>query len=378
MNEHNFISTNENLYCIGNNTYGQLGLNDTKCRSNLVIHPFKLVIIQIACGYSSTYFYCQPGILYSFGNNNFGQLGLGDYNSRLVPTIVMNCTQIQKISCGNMHTFIHKSTGEIYACGYNFFGQLGLGDDTDRLMFTLSMIDPTIDQITCGGHHTVFHKTNHEIYVFGCNMDGQLGLNDKMNRNIPVLCMKKKNIQQIKCGNSYTLIHTNKKIYITGIIHNKHPNNKFGKNTNIVEFKSIMNVDIKQLACGFKHVLVVDSSNHLHQLGSNTINIMKNDVQNLEKIVANRNGSIIYRCDGKIYHHRMKKKNRLIMQHENVKLINDLEIGPICWNPKKYNYLSENRKKYIITFLLICRHFFVVHNVRVVKDIKNLIIGMTF
>ena len=77
-----FLDSEGNVFCVGDNFFGQLGLahktNQNDTSQNVLnkisnIPPIKI----ISCGFSSSYLIDFGGNLWSFGNNEYGQLGLG-------------------------------------------------------------------------------------------------------------------------------------------------------------------------------------------------------------------------------------------------------------------------------------------------------------
>ena len=75
--------------------------------------------------------------LWCWGQNNYGQLGLGDDSNRNLPTKVNAVDHVTKIGLGNYHSFLVDSNGNTMVMGYNIYGQLGLGDTTNRKTPTL-------------------------------------------------------------------------------------------------------------------------------------------------------------------------------------------------------------------------------------------------
>ena len=78
------------LYVIGDNQYGQLGLNDNINRTKLSLASSldaNDIIKMISCGDDHSIIY----------KNNYGQLGLGDHNSRNTPILLMNDKTVKMI-----------------------------------------------------------------------------------------------------------------------------------------------------------------------------------------------------------------------------------------------------------------------------------------
>ena len=125
-----FLDCEGNVFSVGNNGYGQLGLghNTKKNKLNKIpnIPPIKI----ISCVSSSCYLIDFEGNLWTFGNNEDGQLGHGDTTNKNTPKIIPTLKDIQQISYGSCgdHFFAKNSQNQIFATGYNSCGQLGTGD----------------------------------------------------------------------------------------------------------------------------------------------------------------------------------------------------------------------------------------------------------
>ena len=126
-----FLDSEGNVYSVGYNEYGQLGLGNNNADQNELnkipnIPPIKI----ISCVSASCYLIDFEGNLWSFGNNSYGQLGHGNKNSTVVPKIINTLKYIQQISYGScgLHFLVKNSQNQIFVTGYNYLGQLGTGD----------------------------------------------------------------------------------------------------------------------------------------------------------------------------------------------------------------------------------------------------------
>ncbi|RLN57666.1 hypothetical protein BBJ29_000404 [Phytophthora kernoviae] len=81
------LSANGNLYTVGFNMRGQLGLGSatTVTEATLVEELAGKRVVDVACSYFHTAIIMDDGELYSCGCNDYGQLGSGGHNGQLIP-----------------------------------------------------------------------------------------------------------------------------------------------------------------------------------------------------------------------------------------------------------------------------------------------------
>lgn len=164
------LSANGILFATGLNSDGQLGiLNNNNQYSYVTCLTGQFQKIAAGENFSIA---ISSGSIFSTGNNNYGQLGLGDNNSRNEFCIALS-GNFDQISCGAFHVAA-LSSGILYTVGRNDNGQLGLGDTSDRTVFT-EVTGYKFDLISCGPFHTLALSGN-RIFSTGLNNNGQLGL----------------------------------------------------------------------------------------------------------------------------------------------------------------------------------------------------------
>ena len=145
-----FLDCEGNVYSVGRNYSGQLGLghiaqnyselgfgqnyynthqNELKKIPN--IPPIKI----ISCGRSSSYLIDFEGNLWTFGSNSYGELGHGDSTEKNTPKMINTLKDIQQISYGCLrYNFLAKnSQNQIFVAGNNACGQLGTGDKESEI-----------------------------------------------------------------------------------------------------------------------------------------------------------------------------------------------------------------------------------------------------
>ena len=125
-----FLDSEGNVFSVGENYYGELGLghnaNQNVLKKISKIPPIKI----ISCVRSSCYLIDFEGNLWSFGNNDNGQLGHGDKPHINTPKMINTVKDIQQISYGRsgLHFMTKNSQNQIFVTGFNTCGQLGTGN----------------------------------------------------------------------------------------------------------------------------------------------------------------------------------------------------------------------------------------------------------
>lgn len=196
------------LWGMGDNTVGQLGLGDTTNTGTRyrLLHKItitgKLVAdVVMAAGDTtnmSVYAICTDGTLFSWGYNAFGQLGVNNttnYSSPQTVTIPAGSSNVLAISVAaapNPHVLVRTSDNKLHVCGYNAWGQLGLGDTVNRLQLT-TVSGKTVSAVQANGGYdntSGYHGTSQIILTSGAlqsagyNIQGQLGNNSTTSSNV--------------------------------------------------------------------------------------------------------------------------------------------------------------------------------------------------
>jgi alpha-tubulin suppressor-like RCC1 family protein len=172
----------------GENTSGQLGVNDTTSRLTPVqVWGISSSATAIACGVAHTAILLADGTVRTFGSGGQGRLGVGDTTQRNTPVQVLNITSATAISCGAYHTVVLLTDGTVRTFGNGAAGQLGVNDTTQRLTpVQVWGISSSAVAVAGGQSHTVVLLADGTVRTFGVNFRGELGVNDKIQRNTPV------------------------------------------------------------------------------------------------------------------------------------------------------------------------------------------------
>ena len=230
------LDTLGQVYCWGDNGTGQLGDNTTtNSWTPIAVNTTAgtgamngKTITQITSGANHTCALDTLGQVYCWGDNGFGQLGDNSTTNSWTPVAVnttagtgaMNGKTITQITSGANHTCAIDTAGQVYCWGENAYGQLGDNTTTGRTTPVAvnttvgagAMDGKVIAQITAGSTHTCALDIAGQVYCWGLNSAGQLGDNSTTNRWAPVAVnttagtgdMDGKTITQITAGYTHT------------------------------------------------------------------------------------------------------------------------------------------------------------------------------
>ncbi|KAJ5073766.1 regulator of chromosome condensation [Anaeramoeba ignava] len=198
------LTSNQNAYGIGSNSYSELGLDCGKLRKTE--KPI-LMMKNVSKIFSGNNTKCVILLnsnqeLFGSGNNSEGQLGLGKLRRG---TQIQKLTKIQNIPKGKIidiqFGFFHSvmliedenqnqnPKRKLYSCGYNPFN--GLGKNNDVYEFTeikssLFENDDNILDFSVGSNHNLILTTKGKLIGFGANSFGKLGTEDTKSPQTPI------------------------------------------------------------------------------------------------------------------------------------------------------------------------------------------------
>ena len=175
------------LYCWGTNQEGRLGLelNDGN-KSFPGAMAFSKEVSQIDAGENEGCLVTTEGELYCWGNNRYGQLGVGDRNDRAAPTRVGSISDWVyvvsnlggdggAVSTSSGHTCAIRADGRLYCWGLDRSGRLGLGNTSLRTEPAQVSIGSTWSHVTLGWQHTCGIQNDLSLWCWGSSSQGQLG-----------------------------------------------------------------------------------------------------------------------------------------------------------------------------------------------------------
>lgn len=198
------LTSSGNVLTWGGNKRGMLGNGQltSSCVPLLVKQLQHRPVISVTCGEFHSIALTISGNVYVWGENSQGQLGLNDTVPRLRPELVrgLRAAKVIKVSAGKQHTMFVSKSGLLFATGSNCFGQLGIGNLDIKLQSTPVVVEKLRDLVTidvcCSSGSTLILVKNtlnqvntfpNRIYACGLNSSGQLGLGHTNNMHIPTV-----------------------------------------------------------------------------------------------------------------------------------------------------------------------------------------------
>ena len=178
--DRNFLAVQANgtLWSWGLNNYGQLGLGNRTDYSSPKQVGALTNWLKVASGYTSSFAIKTDGTLWSWGSdpNGFGFLGLGNTTAYSSPKQVGSLTNWSSVASGFRPTMAVKTDGTLWTWGNNYFGSLGLGNTTSYSSPKQVGALTNWLKVSCG-YATMFAiKTDGTLWAWGDNIAGQLGL----------------------------------------------------------------------------------------------------------------------------------------------------------------------------------------------------------
>ena len=176
------------IYGCGRNNSGEVGLGHFN-HPQITVSPILNQpenIVQFCCGYQQSYFLDSRGNVFSVGFNAHGNLGLGHNKKQNTLNKIPNIPAIKLISTIGYSCYLLDFEGNVWSFGFNGNGELGHGDTTIRNVPTKIESLKNIQQLSngsCGGHFLAKDSTN--IFLTGNNGFGQLGTGDTQSCTTP-------------------------------------------------------------------------------------------------------------------------------------------------------------------------------------------------
>jgi len=220
------ITKQGRVYAWGDNTYGELGQNNTKSSNYAKIvlgedgASYLEDIVDISAGAYGSIALDKRGNVYVWGNGSNGEIGNYSTESKALPTKTTIEKAIQ-VSMGDGHVAVLTEEGVVWSWGRNSEGQLGINCVNNTTYPMKSALDVT--EISCGGYHTTIKRTDETVYAVGCYGNGRLGTGNTSNItqyakvNLPNTVTETNKVKYIKSGIiNTTILLTDGSIWETG------------------------------------------------------------------------------------------------------------------------------------------------------------------
>ena len=175
------ITRSGGVQCWGYNSDGQLGDGTTETTENsyrtaVDVKGLPGKVTALGLGFS---FSCVviEGEVWCWGQNDYGQLGDGTTTNRSIPEKVDGLTgEITAITAGTSHTCALNTSGTVQCWGGNIGSMLGnLAIDTPSTPVSVSGLVSGVVMITSRDAHTCALTSEGTVFCWGMNESGQLG-----------------------------------------------------------------------------------------------------------------------------------------------------------------------------------------------------------
>jgi len=189
------ISSSQGLLCWGSNASGQLSAAcDGVCATPVALclpGPGSECldgagILAITAGAAHTCALTYEDV-FCWGDNTFGQLGDGTEERTDLPVAVVGLESPTAIAAGLNHTCALSASTDVTCWGMNAFAQLGngSGDNASTPIPVEGLADDIVD-IAAGSSHTCVVLSGGALQCWGWNADGRLGDGTFSRRDEPV------------------------------------------------------------------------------------------------------------------------------------------------------------------------------------------------
>ena len=194
------IGADGTLWAMGDNTYGQLGVQNTQYATRTSI-PVSVAsnVVAAAAGYGHALFVKNDGTLWAMGNNAAGQLGNATLLSTNRPVCV--ASNVAAAAGGYSHSLFVKNDGTLWAMGNNAAGQLGNGTTNNSSLPVC--VNSNVVAVAGGGNHSLLVKVDGTLWVMGNNGYGQLGTGNYLSTNRAVAVAS--NVVAVATGDNHSL-----------------------------------------------------------------------------------------------------------------------------------------------------------------------------
>ena len=178
------IAKGGQVFCWGDDEYGQLGIGSTDGADQLRPTPIAsaLLFTAVSAGADHACALAKGGALWCWGRNFFGEVGDGTTDETSVPVPVVGGYAFTDLSAGlpydgdEVRTCAIAKGGKAYCWGDNLGGRLGVGFASQFEAVPVPVAGGfTFTSITAGMVHGCGVTKSSGAYCWGGNYEGQLG-----------------------------------------------------------------------------------------------------------------------------------------------------------------------------------------------------------
>jgi len=179
------IRTTGTLWCWGDNSAGQLGINSTAPAGAPTQVGALSTWSDVSVGAASS---CgiAGGTMQCWGAGGLGQIGNDDVANRLVPTAVSGGGAWSSASVGDQQACGIRTDASLWCWGANNLGQLGIGSVVSRKVPTRVGTDADWIQVSAGGIASCGIRTGGLLFCWGGSPNGQVGDGTTSIRTSPI------------------------------------------------------------------------------------------------------------------------------------------------------------------------------------------------
>lgn len=299
------ISIDDELYCWGDNYFGQLG-------NNTVVTSFSpkpvlkgaMPSLKVKSVSSGFYYTCAINFddqVYCWGSGSSGQLGRGSTTSSSTPVAVsigaMASLSVKTISVGD-HACVLGMDDKAYCWGANGYGQLGDNTTTQRnspvLVSQGVMPSLNVKSISVGYQSSCAIGINDNAYCWGAGSSGKLGNGSTANSSIAVAvsqgAMPSLNIKTIKLsrivdnsiGSITCAINFDNRAYCWGFSYGL--GNGSGSNSSVpvaVSQGAMPSLNLADISVANRNVCAINGNKRLYCWGDGTEGQLGNDISSV-------------------------------------------------------------------------------------------------
>ncbi|KAJ8417955.1 hypothetical protein AAFF_G00136640 [Aldrovandia affinis] len=247
-----------------------------------------------------------------WGNASFGQLGLGGIDEEIVveprSCPFFHGKTVCDVGCGLRHTAFLLGDGSVYTCGCNDLGQLGHEKSRKRPEQVGALDAQNIVSVSCGEAHTLALNDKGQVFAWGQGSDGQLGLTSmdestRVPRNVKSL--SEVQVAQVACGFHHSLaLSKGGKVFSWG--QNKYGQLGLGSCGNSISspqvIESIRGIPFAQITAGGAHSFALTLSGAVFGWGRNKfgqLGLNDNNDRHFPVLLKSlRSQRVVYICCG--------------------------------------------------------------------------------